>query len=359
MKTAIAKEPLVPCFRILVNGTEIPVMVQTHVLGVNIDKGIDMPSMFSFELFNPEGNQLDSKWIDMQGELFPIGSDIQIWLGHGNRLVRSITAEITTMEPSFHFGRSARLTVRGYDHAHRLLHGRNTRTFQQLTHSEIVELIANKAGLKAFVANSEVIHSYVLQANQRDWDFLQQIARSIDYELIVDDAQLYFQPVGSLKKPVSTLSLADDLLEFSTRLSSMRKINEVTISSWDSGQPGGLPLLWSVRSPDQRTSMGPGISPPELQGFPADDAVESICQHPVMSLAEAEQVAQARFNQLNRSVLTGDVMCVGRPDLCPGGFVRIVDVGQQFGGDYYVTSASHRFDAGRTYMTRLAIQRIP
>jgi len=105
--------------------------------------------------------------------------------------------------------------------------------------------------------------------------------------------------------------------------------------------------------------MGPGISPPALQGFPADDAVESICQYPVMSLAEAEQVAQARFNQLNRSLLTGDAMCVGRPDLCPGGFVRIVDVGQQFGGDYYVTSASHRFDAGRKYTTCLAIQRIP
>ena len=357
MKSALAKEPLVPRFQILVNGSEIPVMIQSHVLEISVEKDTDLPSMFAFELISPEEYQLDPKWIDVQSNLFPIGSDVEIWLGHGNRLHRTISAEVTTMEPSFHFSRRARLMVRGYDHAHRLLHGRHTRSFQQQTDSEIVELIASNAGLKAIVSNSEVIHPYVLQANQRDWDFLQQRAKSIDYELMVEDAQLFFQPVGNSPKPVSTLSLSDDLLEFNSRLSSLRQLNEVILSSWDGGEPGGNALSWSARSPELRTAVQPGLSSPDLRGFAGVDAVDLVCDQPVMSLAEAEQVAQARLNQISRSLLTGAAICVGRPDLCPGGLLRIDDVGQQFGGEYYVRSVSHRFYAGRGYKTHLAIQR--
>jgi phage protein D len=179
------KNPLVPNFNILINCSLLSVEPETHVTNIVVDDDTELPSMFSFELVNSEWDTKDLQWIDEQQELFVIGNAVDIKLGYGDNLETIISGEITTLEPEFNFNRLPRLTVRGYDRRHRLQRGRNTRTFVQQKDSDIAEIIARDAGLTPKTADSKVIHPYILQANQTDWDFLQERARRIQYEVVV------------------------------------------------------------------------------------------------------------------------------------------------------------------------------
>jgi uncharacterized protein len=345
------KNPLVPNFNILINGSLL------HVTSIIVDDDTELPSMFSFELVNSEWHTKQLKWIDEQQELFFIGNAVDIKLGYGDNLETIITGEITTLESEFNFNRLPRLIIRGYDRRHRLQRGRNTRTFVQQKDSNIVDQIARNAGLTPKTEDSKVIHPYILQANQTDLDFLQERARRIQYEVVVQDKTLFFQPVANAESPIFILSLEDDLLEFYPRLSSMGQVSAVTVTSWNFKNKENQKFEWQAKTGDEVSQMGGKDSAASFSENAFGTAVETISNQPVMTLAEAEQLAKARFNHIALSLITGEGVCRGRTDLRSGKVIEINGVGKQFSGQYYVTATSHRYKSSGNYTTHLSVQR--
>src|SRR4029434_6733119 len=92
--------------------------------------------------------------------------------------------------------------------------------------SDTASQIAREAGLTAQAEDSATVHDYILQANQTDLDFLHERASRIQYEVVVEDKTLFFRPVGNAQSEVLTISMDDDLLEFSPRLSSAGQATE-------------------------------------------------------------------------------------------------------------------------------------
>ena len=92
-------------------------------------------------------------WSD--SSLFAIGNEVEIWLGYVGDLHKVMLAEITSLEPVFTADQPPPLTVRGYDHRHRLARGRKTRTFAKMKDSAIASQIAREAGLRAQVQRHE------------------------------------------------------------------------------------------------------------------------------------------------------------------------------------------------------------
>ncbi len=86
-------------------------------------------------------------------------------------------------------------------------------------------------------------------------------------------------------------------------------------------------------------------------------AVETISDRPVMSLAEAEQLAKSRFNHIGLSLITAEGVCRGRTDLRSGKVIEIKGVGKQISGSYYVTATSHRYRSSGNYNTHFYLQR--
>ena len=156
--------------------------------------------------------------------------------------------------------------MRGYDRSHRLHKGRKTRTFLQQKDSEIAEQIAGEVGLTGEVVDSKVTHDYVLQANQSDMDFLQERARRLQYEVVVEDKTLHFRPVGNAESELLTITLDDDLLEFSPRLSAMRQVSEVAVRGWDPKEKkeivGQAKIGDEVSTMGGNTSGGSALMPP-------------------------------------------------------------------------------------------------
>lgn len=346
--------PFVPEFEILINGSPLSPVAMVHVIRLIVDNDVDVPSMFMLELAGSDTQDEEMPWIDDQ-TLFAVGNAVIIKMGYGNELATLFTGEITGLEPEFTFNRLPSLIVRGYDRRHRLLRGRKTRTFVQQKDSDIAAQIASEAGLTGQTEDSQVVHEYVLQAHQTDLEFLQERARRIRYEVVVEDKTLLFRPVANAEGEILTLTMNDDLLEFYPRLSSMRQVSEVTVRGWDPKEK--KEIVGQARTGDEVATMAGQTSGAALSEQAFGPAVGAVGDRPIATQAEADQQAKARFNSVALALINGEGVCWGRTDLQAGKVIKIDGVGKRFSGQYYVTAANHRYLTQSGYYTHFTVRR--
>ena len=353
MPVAQPSSPLVPDFDILINGSPLSVEAESHVIGVTVDVDVTLPSMFALEMTGSASRESDIAWIDDPN--FNIGNEVEIRMGYANNLATVLIGEITSLEPEFAQNRSPSLLVRGYDRRHRLQRNCKTRTFIQQKDSDIAAQIASNANLTARVEDSQVVHEYLLQANQTDLAFLQERARTIQYEVVVENKTLFFRPVANANSEIVTLTLASDLLEFYPRLSSMQQVSELTVQGWNFKDKQGV--VGQASSGSEVSKMGGQTLGADLVKSAFGTAVAAISDRPIMTQAEADQIAKARFNQAVLELIVGEGVCLGRTDLKPGNVVKIDGIGQRFSGQYYITAVSHRYIPARGYYTHFTVRR--
>jgi uncharacterized protein len=106
------------------------------------------------------------------------------------------------------------------------------RTFVKKKDSEIAQQIATERGFSAKVVDSKTTHEYIIQANQTDLAFLQERARRIHYEVVVEGKVLHFRPVAYDSAPVLSLSIANELSEFHAQLSSAGQVSRIRARGW-------------------------------------------------------------------------------------------------------------------------------
>lgn len=336
----------VPDFMVKVDGNALEGELAWQIRGVTVEDHVEFPSMFTVELVGLDTRGADAPWLD-DYELFAFGAGVEIALGYMGRLQSLIEGEITALEPEFSEGLPS-MAVRGYDRRHRLQRGRKVRTFVKMKDGDIAAKIAKEAGLSADVATSDVTHEYVVQANQTDLEFLQERARRINYEVGIDGTKLRFRPVANLTSP--TMSLAAGLSEFRARLTVASQVTEAIVRGWDAKEKKEIVAVARTTSV---TPMAGRKSGAALAQDAFGAAQELILTSPVMSRPEADLLAQARMNALGLTLIQGEGVCPGDPQLRAGRVIDIQGIGKRFSGPYYVVSASHRYGSTgySTYFT--------
>ena len=221
---------LVPSFKVLVNGSPLPADAASDLLAASVLEDTMAPSMFTLTLLNWDMNHLEVTWAD--SDLMREGNEVEVQMGYVDDYETLLIGEITGLEPEFLVDEVPKLVVRGYDRRHRLMRGHHTRTFVQVKDSDIVSQIASAAGLNADTTDTGVLREYVLQHNQTDLDFIQQRARQISYELLVDDRTLIFRPIQNSEQADVTLDRVHDLLSFCPRLSTLGQVSESQVRGW-------------------------------------------------------------------------------------------------------------------------------
>ncbi|MDP9380447.1 MAG: contractile injection system protein, VgrG/Pvc8 family [Chloroflexota bacterium] len=203
----------VPDLSVRVNGAPLPVQAASDLISASVHQDVDAPGMFTLRLMNWDMARGEVSWAD--SPLFAPGGEVEVLMGYVGSLENVFSGEITGLEPEFLSGAPPTLTVRGHDRRHRLLRGRNTRTFTKMKDSDIVRQVATGAGLAVRIEDSGVRHEYVLQHNQTDLEFLQERARRIGYELAMEGSTLLFRRRGSViaGSEALSLSLSANLIE--------------------------------------------------------------------------------------------------------------------------------------------------
>lgn len=341
----------VPTFAVRVNGTRLEGAVAWQISSITVEEHVDLPSMFTLDLGTSDDLDAEATWLDDE-KLFAIGDEITIHLGYTDETLQPvITGEVTALEAEWTADGLPRLTVRGYDRRHRLQRGRRVRTFVKKKDSEIAEQIAHERGLSAKVVVSATTHDYIVQANQTDLMFLQERARHIHYEVVVEDKVLHFRPVAYAGAPVLILSMHSELLEFRAELSSAGQVNGVKARGWSVtdkkavvGQASGYPRMGGQRTGADVVRKAFG------------EAEELMASEPLGSLEEADSRAKARLAAIGLGFVRGEGVCPGSTDVRAGKVIEIEGIGKRFSGPYYVTAANHHHGAGG-YSTRFTAWR--
>src|SRR5215831_4790709 len=227
-----AADTLIPDVRVRIkNERDLPFDPKADLISVNVFEDVNVTGMFTFTLVCWDSAEMRVRWID--DDFFTEGNDVEIDMGYRDSMETLFKGEITGLEPQFPNAQPPVLTVRGYDKRHRLMGKRRAQTFLKMKDSDIANQIAGDWSLTPEVEDTRVRLDYVLQHNQTDFEFLQERARRIGYEMVVTDSSLHFRPRKSDGSAVLTLSRDVELLDFSARLTTMGQVEEVNVQGWN------------------------------------------------------------------------------------------------------------------------------
>ncbi|MGW5050214.1 phage baseplate assembly protein V [Actinokineospora sp. NPDC004072] len=362
-----------------------------HLIRAVVDTHLHLPDMFELTFSDEAGSLVEDSGLAIGAVVTikgrsPGGSDTEM-----------ITGEVTAIEAVCQDAMILTV-VRGYEKAHRLQRARRTRTFVNMTDSDIARKVAKEAGLTiGQIESSSGTHEHIAQIAQTDWDFLTERAREIGYETGVVGGEFFFRPasgsgggggglVDKLASMVglgSTLTFKQNLHSFLARTSAANLTPDVEVRVWD---PRTAEVV--VGRADAKTgsadvdddpkalaqSFGSGFSlpipvpaPPPLPGMPSLNMGPSpsptaflVVDRPVGSgpsaQSAAERVARSVADHVASTFAEADGDADGDPAIQAGASVTIAGVPKQFEGSWVVTNARHVFDpAEGGYHTRFVV----
>ena len=342
-----------PNIKILIQGKALNPKEEADFISATISEDLEAPSMFELKFNTWDVEEQKFTWIDK--DLFELGDRVEIQMGYAQDLKTVMVAEVTGLEPEFGQDTPPILVVRGHDLRHRLLRGRQTKSFKQMKDSDIVSQIARQKGLTTNIEDTKIVLEYVLQHNQTDWEFLQERAARIGYEVVVDNTTLYFRPHDNGQQKLFTLTYGDKLLDFLPRLSTMTQAYQVKVQGWLPEEKKSV--FGKAAAGQEGNNMGGDTSGAKAVQKAFSLSSHTVVSQPVSTKAEADQMALGQFRDIVIAYITGEGTCHGIPDLRIGKVIEIAGVGQRFSGLYYVSATEHHYEQDQGYKTSFTVRR--
>jgi phage protein D len=332
-------------FYLKIDGQSASRDIMNAIVSVEVDFGLQLPTMFSITLQNPGGRLLEDTVLEE-------GRSIEVSAEGEEGPVQLCTGKISAYEPEFTGGHQS-LTVRGYDLAYGLYRSKHRTTYVQMTDSDIVQRIARDVGLQADVESTQHVHEYVFQNNLTHMEFLRQRARLIGYEIFVRGDTLVFRGASSEDDATCSLTWGDDFSEFHPRLSVAEQVDEVIVRGWNPATKSEVigRAVQGQGAPDIGERRSGAAVASEVWGA----ASIQISDRPVRNQSQADVIAQAVLDERTRGFVTGDGVCRGNPAITCGSRVQIEGIGSRFSGTYYVTACTHRMSKEEGYVVRFSV----
>jgi uncharacterized protein involved in type VI secretion and phage assembly len=329
-----------------IDGTDAPEEMVDNLVYIEVDDSLNLADMFTIKIRDPE-----LKWAD--SDTFAVGKSVEVSTPGDDGRVRLISGDITSVESRFAADAGATLLVRGYDQSHRLNRGKQTKTFVQMTDSDIATRVAREAGLKVEAEPTREVYEYVLQDNQTNLEFLQGRARRIGYRVLVEEGTLYFKPAPEEAPQVPVLEWGANLKSIETRLTTSQQIKEVVVRSWS---PNGKREIVGRAT---RTQEVPEVGETQQGGELAERAfgsagTEVVVNRPVSTQAEADALAQSICDEIGGDFIQAEGTCGGNPNVQAGAMIELKGLSTRFSGRYRVTHVTHRYDTNG-YSTNFTI----
>ena len=359
--------------------------VERLLTRVVVDTHLHLPDMFELTFLDEEGHAAKDANLS-------IGTGVEVFGGAPDSMEAKslIKGEVTSIEAicqDLHIY----TVVRGYEKAHRLQRARRTRTFVNMTDSDIANKVASDAGLDiGTVDDTSTTHDHIAQVAQTDWEFLKQRARENGFETGVAGGEFFFRrppgmPAGGgglggalaaaasaaaslLGIGGSKLTFKDNLIAFFPRVTGANLTPEVEVRFWDPKGAQAVVGNTGIRSDTAKISgqdpaaladsfggmsLPLGITLPAIPGLPSLGSEPSskaflVVDHPLASgsaaSGAADEMAKGVAEHIASAFAEAEGYAVGNPDLQAGAQVEVAGVPDTFAGTWTVTNARHVFD---------------
>jgi phage protein D/phage baseplate assembly protein gpV len=344
MPPAAKSEQHVAGLDILVAGAALDPQWRNSMIEMKVVDSLTLPDMALVRLKDPTGDQVDSHPLQL-------GKDIEIKTGATGEgaTTRIFKGQIAAVEPEFG-AQGVVIAIRAYDKAHKLNRQRKTRTFQQMSASDMVKKIAGESGLTPKVTSTSVVHEFFQQSNETDWDFAWRLALMHDYEVVVNDTTLEFRPANQGGGAAVTLTYTQEMLSFRPRMSGVQQPKTVNIRAWD---PKAKQVITGSASSGVTTSKA-GVQRSKVSND-LGGGTTAIADRVANNNGEANALAKSTLDRMSDAFYEADGVAHGNPKIKAGGKLQVAGVGKQFSGTYTVTSSTHVYRGATGYQTLFQI----
>jgi phage protein D len=372
-----------PEFRVNINDAPAPAALRASISSVTCQSGLDGADRVELTLAN-EG----LRWLD--DPLLALDNKLTLLLGYApDPLEQIFVGKIVAQEANFPGGGMPTLTVVAQDRRKEMQTGNKVRWFAipvptlgnlpipDLAVASLVTLENSLlpvfdpigatlsvllAGVDVFVTLSsrdpDVKQKLIRkQHGESDYDFLSRVAGENGWEMLIDHSGAnggfklrFLSPEGNLSSDV-TLKYGQSLIDFRPRLSNVGQIGGVAVSIWqpDIKTDFTVAASWDWDRQALDISVSPGFGLPGSQASASaapsgSSTTITLVEEPATLATAARIILSKLIPQLNRR-LTGSGSTIGDTRIRAGVVIRLESVGQNLGGLYRVTSATHSLDS--------------
>lgn len=344
-----------------VNGSYLPENQIDRVTELTVEQSLHLPAMVVLRLHDV-GDHAETHsttyFSNTDTPAFPIGAELEVSLGRGGTgsgggsdPAPIFKGEITAVELAVDEHQPPTLIVRGYDRGHRLHRGRVSKSYQNVSDSDVAKQLAQQAGLSCGADSTSVVHDYLYQKNQTNWEFLKECAARVGYETFVDDKTLHFRKPQNGQTQGPEPKLWENLLNLRVTASSAFQAEEVVVRAWDPQAKAAI--VGTASTGNLAPVIGVGTGKKAASSF--GSAKVYVVNKPVASQSEANDLAKAVYNHLDGTFIQAEGRALGDPAIKPGMTLNLATVGKQFSGTYYITSAIHSWRSREPYTTTFVV----
>jgi phage protein D len=296
------------------------------------------------------GNDVDFLYFDRR--TLDFGKALTVKLGSDTTL---FDGKIMALEASFPEGQSPELTTLAEDRLQDLRMTRRTRTFEDVSDSDVVNRIAGEHGLSASTSVSGPTYKVLAQINQSDLAFLRERARAIDAELWIEGNTIQLKPRTSRINGTTELTYGNKLRSFCVTADLASQRTHVTVSGWDVSGKSAI-----------KHEATDSILSGELDGDSSGSSIlnsafgkrkEAVAHTVPFTTREAQSQAEAIFKMTARRFLVGRGIAEADAALRVGRYVDLKGLGSLFNGKYYVSEVRHVFDNAKGIRTEFTAER--
>ncbi len=283
------------------------------------------------------------------------GKEIGLRLGPGSPAQQVFAGRITGLEAEYPPGGNSRIVVLAEDRLQDLRMTRRTRSFEDLSDSDVINQIVREHGLVADVNVTGERHKSLAQVNQSDLAFIRERARAVNAEVWVTERTLHVKPRTQQSGSPIELAYGVSLTAFQVRADLAHQCTELRVSGWD---VAGKQAILATGTPSLMTS--------ELENEQDGGAIlkrafgerKAAVVHTVpLTNGEAQSIAQARYRERARRFVTGSGEADGDARIRVGVSVKLSGLGRLFDGKYYVTRVRHLYDVTNGFRTEFDVER--
>jgi phage protein D len=278
----------------------------------------------------------------LQWSSLKAGDEIKIKAGSGKAKFVGIISEV---RHTVRRGVQA-VTIVAMDPLVKLGASRRTKTYEEVTDSDIASSVMSEAGVTPGTvdATSEV-NKYVLQRNESDLVFLKRLAARNGYVLRSVEGKVNFQ------KPQSSDAAAEvaynSIVSLDYGMTTATVPAKLTVYGWDYV---AKQKVVGVATSGDIEKIGGGESGVEATGvvYQGESYISDV---QVSSQAAAQAMAVAELNRLARGTVKGRCVCEGNGDIVPGGKVTFSGFTDGFNPEVMVISVRHVMDIRQGFTT--------
>jgi uncharacterized protein involved in type VI secretion and phage assembly len=338
--------------KVSLGGSPVDPTLGSRILEVRVETTVGLPDACTIRFAEDADASGTLKVIDEPKLKLGAPVKVQMAKAVGGQLGEVFDGEVTTIEAEL--GSSAggepllELTVTAHDKSHRMHRRTTTRTFRQITVSDIARKMAGEHGVKVGKlaplpgGAAEERH----QVGETDWEYLSGLVRAHGGELDVAAGALSIVDPTKTKGPAAELVYGETLQRFRPRVSSLGQVAKVDVRGWDVKKKSAILKTGTAKASTT-------VEDSSVNGVVTGAKVLLATTH-VSTDAEADARAKAAAAQLGHERVQGSAVAVGDPLLLAGEFVKISGVGKRFGGTHRIVSAIHVYGA-RGYVTQLTL----